>query len=553
MRCCRPALILALQFSIAMVLPACEPGESRSAPEPIVSNPLVRVERRPVAGGGELFTYFSRLPEHHAAGAEIPMISVLRDTLGDAEPANDRTRYVYAFGYTRPSLLQRLAAGVPFFYRRAGGDSRNATPSALVDVADPARGTIPKLIGAGLQSTLLDPLGVPYRTATRAYRGRSSEHRSLYTYRSIEVLRTAPPEAGGLSKDEAAEVQGRLVLSNSLWGGLVSNQRAPEAWIKRRDGSSMNRGRNWDLLRQSAEENGLEFQPLRIGSDESNFAMLWIEQGLPDRKFDGKFLALADPYRDNRVRHWTGYSQTWFFDSDGNRVDGTADYARSARMIPLGLYALDHPKVPFLLVDFRAPGKVKRREMALRFTDDLTTGVLGLTGWGNWPYMAAKSGWLFVHGRRGGAVNRAARIRAYGQLRQGLLMDRTLTPELHAALVRHVDRLGWNPLEDDIQREVQDSQRQYYALIARLEAKGALALDRERLRELHLHSPAAQFGLRMACAGTLGIYCHHDSMTPERLEAVDRVRRQEISERERLTVIALPPASSTAPINSGGN
>ncbi len=515
-----------------------------SSPDPVIASPLLRIERLPVAGGGELRTYFRRLPDHHANGLEIPLVSILEDTMGDGDPANDRARYVYAFGFARPTLWQRFSAAVPFLYRRAGGDRRrHPMPAPLIDMAAPSNGTIPKIAGAALQSSYLDPLGIPYRASSRAYRGRTSEYRDMNVYRALEVLRSAPPEAGGFGEEDLARIQGRLVLSTRILGGLVSESAAPSAWIKRRNASAMNLGHNWELLRQRADQNGLEFQPLRIGSEDTNFALLWVRADEPKHAFDSRFLGIGDPFSDARIRDWQGYSETWYFDNYGSREESGEAGAHPVRMIPLGLYALDHPKAPLLMIDFRRPGKLKRREMALRFSDDVATGVLGFTGWGNLPYMATKQVVFLVRGRWGAPVSREARVNAYMQLRQGLLMDRGLPEPLHHELVRNIDRLGWNPFEEGIGREVKIAESQYRALAGETNGSLARKLAEGREREIRneLHSGSARAGLRAATIATFGIYRHHDELTPERLAEVNRIRRDSYQERLQPVLAVLPP------------
>jgi len=132
------------------------------------------------------------------------------------------------------------------------------------------------------------------------------------------------------------------------------------------------------------------------------------------------------------------------------------------------------------------------------------------------------------------------------------MMDRGLTPELHDALVRHMDRLVWSPLEENLKHELRDAQGQYEALL-QSQSQFARALDRQRLKELHLHSPVSQFGLRMATISTFGLYHHRDEMTPQRMVAVSEIRRHSAGERERLASISLPPASAAAPVSSGSN
>ena len=58
------------------------------------------------------------------------MVTVLRDTLGDGNPENDRLRYLWAMTYTRPSLKQRVLGAVPFLYTRVG--NKGSGPQAEV-------------------------------------------------------------------------------------------------------------------------------------------------------------------------------------------------------------------------------------------------------------------------------------------------------------------------------------------------------------------------------------------------------------------------------------
>src|SRR5579862_6393673 len=55
------------------------------------SKPEFRIEQFPVAGGAELLTVLGTIP---GQSTEVPILSVLRDTLGDQDPENDRLRYV---------------------------------------------------------------------------------------------------------------------------------------------------------------------------------------------------------------------------------------------------------------------------------------------------------------------------------------------------------------------------------------------------------------------------------------------------------------------------
>ena len=83
---------------------------------PVRPETSIRVDRLPLASGAELITFFEALPDRQ----EFPLLAVLKDTLNDDDPSNDRIRQVWVFTYCHPSVWQRMAGGVPFFYHRAG-------------------------------------------------------------------------------------------------------------------------------------------------------------------------------------------------------------------------------------------------------------------------------------------------------------------------------------------------------------------------------------------------------------------------------------------------
>jgi hypothetical protein len=535
----------------ALLLLVWGPALSAAPPDPIIDTHTVRVEQRAVRGGGELYTYFCRVAGEDS-DEEMPFLSVLRDTLGDADPANDRLRQVWAFTYSRPSIWKRFAAAVPFLYRRAGWKSvsSESMPPAVIDLAAPAHGAARNIAVAIAQSTVVDPLGLPWRASTRAYRGRSEEYKMMHVWSAMGVLSTevASGRSAPLSADDLDLIQGRLLLSGRLLGGFVEDRYAEEAWRNRRTEIAEMRGRNWELLRQRAEDQGLYFQPLQLAGEEPAFALLWVAQDdalrTDPRPFDSRFLGISDPFRDHRVRAWRGYSETWTLDADGAPIAGNPPGGRKVRMIPLALYALEYPHVPLLLVDFRDGGKPKRREMIRRVSDDVATSVLGLTGISNWPFLAAKGAFFFVHGRRGGTLNREFRLRAYSRLRHALKVDHALAPELRTELLGHLGGLGMNPLEDAPGRELAIARKQYQALIAKADS-GALArnMQKERAHELRVveHSPAARAGMRLATALTLGIYQHREKMDAQAVAEVDRLRRFEWHKRYLNEVLAAGP------------
>ncbi len=494
-----------------------------------------RVERHAAPGGAELLTVFGQLTEGGAAEkpsdpCEVPLVSVLRDTLGDSDPENDRLRYVWVLTSARPSLLQRAAASLPFFYWKPDfGKNADQTPVPVIDLGATSRPVWNSLAGSLTQVMMLDSNGALLRSSTRSYRNNLADHRRLHLLEGLTVLSQLddlPEVKALLSEPELLEIQARLTLAGQSLGGLVNNSKLPEAYLKQRTRSEEMRGHNWELLRQRAEANGLYFEPLGLNQEKtgsSTHAMLWVaKQDLGgERPFDGRFLGISDPFRDARLKNWSGYSERRPRE-DGGDVD----------LIPLGLYSLEYPKVPLLLVDFRATRAPKRREMVRHAATDTVSGVLGISRFGNWPYMAGTSIWSFIRTRHGDTNNRSARLKAYSQVRQLLALDRSMDAGLRDELQKRLETLGVNPLQDSVFDEAKIAQRQYEALLRYADDPQGLSarLEKDRRQELmaYEHGWGARAGLKLASVVTLGIYKHrepNESLLEARLDDERTVAR----------------------------
>src|SRR6185369_9945584 len=307
------------------------------AATPDVRPPDFRVELQPVANGAELLTIFSSLPENTG---EIPLVSVLRDTLGDNDPDNDRLRYIWVLTSARPTVLQHTAAFIPFFYWRPDlGKNMNRKPAAVLDMGNTSKVVWNSLAQAAVQAAAIDSNGALIRSTTRRYRANLADQRQVNLMEGLAVvsqLQDAPEATPLFSEPELLEMQARLALAGKTLGGLVNAEKLPEAYFKNREQTEETRGHNWELLRQRAEENGLYFEPLGFARSRTH-ALLWIAKddipynnarllNEPARKFDGRFLGISDPFNDSRVKNWTGYTQTRYFDASGRQVDtGTSN------------------------------------------------------------------------------------------------------------------------------------------------------------------------------------------------------------------------------------
>ena len=477
------------------------------------ATPEFRVETRAVAGGSELISVFG-----HLAGedAEIPLISMVRDTLGDQDPQNDRLRYIWILTSARPTLLQHAAASLPFFYWRTDfGKNADHRPSPVLDMGATYRGVWSSAAGSAAQLMALDPSGALIRTSSRSYRNNLEDHRRAQLIEGLAVLSQLEDSPGVkefLSDPDLLQIETRLTLAGKTLGGLVSSERLQEAYLKQRTRDEEMRGHNWELLRQRAEMNGLYFEPLALNGS-STHALLWIASAdvTLEHKFDAQFLGIADPYRDARLTSWKGYRRV----SDGRE------------MIPLALYALDYPKVPLLLVDFRNTTAPKRREMIRHAATDTISGVLGISKFGNLPFMAGSWAFEFVTARHGATTNRAARLRAYSEVRQWMALDTSIDPGLRNELQQRLERIGVNPVEESVFKEADIARRQYAALVRYADDPGGLParIEHDRRGEMlaYHHTLKARVGMKVAAVATLGIYSHRetelDTLSEERLVA----------------------------------
>jgi hypothetical protein len=521
--------------------------------------PVYRSESQPVAGGAELVTVFARLngASSGAQDAEVPLLAVLRDSLGDDDPDNDRLRSVWILTSTRPTPWQRAASALSFGYFRAGS-KRHAVrvPSPAIDLAAPSKSVYSNLFGDSLQAMELDPLGMAVRSTTRTYRTNSDDYTKLQVFQALVTLDNLALddlalESGGqpaLTDSQIREIHSRLSLSTRTFGGLVREQYLSRYYDKETSLLQQTRGHNWELLRQRAELNGLFFEPLAMDSGSPSEALLWIARSDLDethanRHFDRQFLNIANPWTDARLLHWTGYSQLRYFDFDNRLVSKDTPGAHPVEMIPLALYSLDYPRVPLLLADFRHSLTPKRREMISQGVTGLVTGVFGITRFGNPTFFAADTAWTFVRGRHGAAVNRTARLQAYSGARQFLAMDSSLDPALKIELQRHLDHLALNPRENETTREATLAREQYAALLHYANSpRGEAKLEQERRRELeaYTHCPAVRVFAQLGWIFTRGPRVEPGSDLSLRLQ-LDAYRRSATQVRFLEQLLAASP------------
>jgi hypothetical protein len=523
---------------------------SRENNPPVENNPshnaqLFRLERIPVEGGAELITIHARLDgiESSKEPNWVPLVTILRDTLGDRDTENDRLRYVWPLTYTRPTTRERILGAVPFLYARVGNkqNASSQAPPPVLDLAATNRDVWNDIFWTALQNVLLDPYAMPVKASSRSYQHNISAYRKSHIIRALSVLSLYEAAEGSkvFSPSELSEIQERLRLTDKTLGGLVGDHNLErfneKATAKTRD----DRGHNWELLRQRVEAESLFFEPLQMPDGSATHALVWVAK--PDlianrgQRYDSRFLNIASPWSDKRLLAWDGYTETRYFDAENRTVPAETAGARAMEMIPLALYGLDNPKIPMVLVDFRDGLNPKRREMSRRALQDVTRNILSLSTFGDLPYFLGHTIFDFVTGRRGIDVNQPSRVRTYSQLKLLLSLNQSLDPELREEIGNRLEKVSLNPLENDLESEARLAKQQYEALLAYAKRPDGLPakLDRDRRGEMLplAHSRREQIFFRVANILSFGTYTHREKATPDIPEKLDLARRLEYHSR----------------------
>jgi hypothetical protein len=500
--------------------------------------PVLRVERQSVAGGAELITIMARVYEVNGTEAEIPMVSVLRDNMGDEDPENDRLRYVWMLTYTHPSLKQRIAAAIPFFYAKVG-NKRNISgkaPPPILDLARTDRKLWNSILWMALQNLFLDSTEMAIKASANHYRRSVNDYHKVHIVRALAILSLYEADTGAqpvFTPTELRDIQARLSLTEKTLGGIVDDIYLQRVHQKTISTVSETRAQNWELLRQRAEAEGLYFEPLEQPDGSATHALIWVAHSdvvsNKNRSFNARFLNIKSPWNDNQLINWKGYKETRYFDSDNRQVSAETKGARAVQMIPLAIYGLDYPKIPALLIDFRNNLNPKKREVSRRILDDLARNVLAISKFGDVHFFLGRALLDFITDRRGIDLNQPSRLRAYSQLKLLVSLTHSLDSKLRTDISKRLEYVSINPMENDVKSEAKLANAQYQSLLkyAR-DPQGLPALLRDdRCEEMTtlVHGKTKRFMFRLANIMSLGLYTHREEESPELLAGLDKKRK----------------------------
>ncbi|HEY1212487.1 MAG TPA: hypothetical protein VGE93_02535 [Bryobacteraceae bacterium] len=538
------------------------------------SPPAYYWKAMPVDGTAQLLTLFCRscnaallkkvgtstlsAESRQTSGGDVPLVSVVRDTLGDTDPHNDRLLYVWLLSYVRPNLGQKILSAVPFFYWRVrqGPDMLHTHNAAapLLDLTTPEHTLISGVGRQILQSSLLDPTAMPIRATSRAYRRNEADYERLHLEEAATYLRNAPASDSGnsLSQADLDSLLARLELRKRLLGGLVAGKHTARIGQEAGYAQERIRSRNWEVLRQCAERSGLIFEPLDLAGTHGSYAVLWfpLHTARPSPgnslKPIWKLLNMRDPWTNRHFTQWTGPVFSRALDENGSLLPERSAGSHEVQLVPLGVYSLEYPKAPLLLLDFRSSARLRRTEMTQRAINDITAGVIGLSHFSNWYYYAAADLYDFIVSRHGAATNQAERLDCYSQFRVALVLDRKMDPELHSQMSRRVNSLAINPLEAAPDKELHLAYAHYELLVHQAQ-NGELAdrINRDRRAELADFGESAKVHLLRVVLrdATFGAYTHRAKDSSGIMASLDRNRRvlYRLSILDSLAAAGTPP------------
>ena len=530
------AVFLVTACASTLIAQVREPASSEAFP---AASAHTRFEVVPLPDGAELLTLFftERLDEEEAGGSEVPLISILRDTLGSSDPDVHRLRYVWVHTYAAPGVKQRVAAATPFVYSRIGNTRTTniGTPSPVMDLSVEEDRLWKSIWSMALKGAVWDPKIYLIETAIQTY----GYNKSLYLQMQIERAAMAVDmddafsETAVLSDPERRHLQQRFAERNSSLAPLLNDSQLERFYMKRMIAMREDCARNWELLRQRAESEGLYFTPLLFPDGTATHALLWVARKdlkvQPQKAFDGRFLSISKPWGDKALSNWTGPSETWYFDSDNRRVPDGPSAVRQEEMIPLALYGLDHPKIPVLLIDFRKPLNAKARELSHFAFEKLGSRVSTGSPLANLAIRFGRTATRVATRRMGMDLFQPSRMESYSQLKMVLSANAGISSEMRLEIGRRVENVAVNPLENDLATEVALARSQYQALLAYAYSSDGLAVDLNRDRRAEMtataHNNFSKFLFRAGGVATFGLFQHREPERPDSYAMLEAQRR----------------------------
>jgi hypothetical protein len=558
------------------VIPTCNwPAPASHSFVPMPSETFFKWQVEALQDGAELITLVAKVGHSVPSGEgrklahsksqvqddSVPLLSVLRDSLGDRDPKNDRLLTIWLFTDPRPTTGRRILSAVPFYYRR--DDDANAPTKArltrLSDLTQPENHVISSVGHDLLQRLAFDGLSTPVRASSRTYRTNEIDARRLYLEEALTFLRRARDSVAPnpLTAAEMNLLIGRLCVSKQSFGGLTGDRSLEEGVEQENMTRKRAEERNWEILRQAAEKTGLIFEPIRVAGIAGEFAMLWKAIDVPGSTDPPaadspatasivKLLTISNPAKAGLRKHDNGHEEFRSFSASGALLPLGAPGESEHRLLLLALYSLDYDRVPLLLIDFQDPTRAKRREISQRAVKDVVHGVLGLSLMTNWYYFAGYAVFEFIQRRHGSALNQGSRLDCYARLRAALMLDHDLDSDFRAYVCDRLSRMAINPLEVAPAWELEIAGLNYQQLkinLAKPSFRESLGCQRRAEMAEDIETGKQRMSASLEHAVTLGLYTRRAPKTQFRLIELDEERRIKVN----LAILETATRNSTDP------
>jgi hypothetical protein len=495
----------------------------------------------------EIVTLFvSRLDSEGrlSEAASVPLVSILRDSLGDPKHETDRLRYIWLLTSSRPSIKQELLSAVPFFHCHVGKKSSDVTqlPKPLLDLAHPLH-SIQRDAWREAIKRLAERLPViGFGTLPKSYISNHADYASVNFEAALSLLRRAPTseQNQSVSKNELDTILVRLMLSKGRLGGFASTPELPTIVQSNNVRREAARLRNMELLRISAERVGLYFEPLNLTNEtlpavSARYGLLWLpldasykSPGAPLGK-TWQLLQIRNRPHDRELTRLLAYRQV-HTTKNAQMLSGQAGPSKPD-VVLIALYSLTYPSMPLLLIDFLHPSRIRRRELNQRLLSDLGSASVYFSSVPAWGLTGGMALYRFVKGRQGVPTNQRERLDCYAQARIDLALDRSLDADFRSHAQTLLNEMSINPLEVAVDQDIAAANRSYRLLMQAAAAPDKLLnkLDKDRRQELAAFgtSRKTQFAARLWHYSTFGAYTRRLPAGSSTIESTRSMRRVE--------------------------
>jgi hypothetical protein len=535
--------VLGARLSLALVLTVASAAQTLPQSDNSV-NASFFWQTTPVGDNAEVLTLFvtRSIPSAGSvAPSTLPVVAVLRDSLGDPDHRTDRIRYVWLLSSSQPGFQQQLLSALPFFHWRVGARNSQGKhlPKLLLDLSHPTH----QMQQRAWQTAILRvPSGLPelgMGAKVNPFFANRSDHNRRRASVALSILRRAPSseQTGDLSSSELDMIIGRVLLSTTMTGGLAAEAEIPSIKQSKEARRETARLRNLELLRLSAERVGLYFEPLALGEQTSvlqriRYGLLWSPVGGPigipgtSLAKTWQILQISNPAKHASLSASAAYRQTFSVDRNGAVLPDGEKGESTKELVPVALYSLTYPRMPLLLIDFLHPTRPRDREMNQRFFREIIKIGSYFSPVPIWTLSGALGAYDFLKSHQGSATDETARLDCYAEAQMDLALDHSLDAEFRSDMQRGLEKININPLDSSIDKDLASANGSYTLLLETLARSGG-QLDNDRRRELAAFgaSHTRLFTDALAHYLTFGQYTRRAPAVGDTIESTKQIRR----------------------------